>query len=63
MLEGSRMEEYECAVVPNIVLWDSLIAELDRQCWIVPWVKVPSHVGMEGNVEVDRLANFGTVAW
>jgi len=42
-----------------VVLWDSLIAELDRQCRIVRWVKIPSHVGIEGNVEADRLVKLG----
>jgi len=47
------------AVVPNTALWEALIDELDRQGRVVEWVKIPSHVGIEGNVEADRLANVG----
>ena len=43
----------------NCALWDSLVAELDKPLRIVQWVKIPSHVGIEGNVEADRLANLG----
>ena len=45
--------------VSNPALWDLLINELDRPGRIVQWVKIPSHVGIEGNVEADRLANLG----
>jgi len=45
------------AVVPNTALWEALIEELDMQGRVVEWVKVLSHVGIEGRVEADRLAN------
>mmetsp|Transcript_137378 Transcript_137378/g.238953 ORF Transcript_137378/g.238953 Transcript_137378/m.238953 type:complete len:201 (-) Transcript_137378:319-921(-) len=45
-------------VVVNIPLWEMLIVELDRPGRIVQWVKIPSHVGIQGNVEADRLANI-----
>mmetsp|Transcript_137376 Transcript_137376/g.238948 ORF Transcript_137376/g.238948 Transcript_137376/m.238948 type:complete len:136 (-) Transcript_137376:522-929(-) len=46
-------------VVVNIPLWEMLIVELDRPGKVVQWVQIPSHVGTEGNVEADRLANIG----
>jgi len=46
-------------VVSNPALWDLLINELDRPGRVVQWVKIPSHVGIEGNTEADRLANIG----
>ena len=45
--------------MPHFALWDLLITELDRPLREVQWVKIPSHVGIEGNVEADRLANLG----
>ena len=47
------------AAVPHFALWDLLITELDRPLREVQWVKIPSHVGIGGNVEADRLANLG----
>jgi len=47
------------AVVPNTALCEAPTDELDRQDRVVESVRIPSHVGIEGNVEADRLANLG----
>ena len=45
--------------VSNVVLWEQLLDELDRTQRTIHWVKVPSHVSIEGNNEADRLAERG----
>ena len=45
--------------VSNTSLWEQLLEELDRPDRTIHWVKVPSHVNVEGNNEVDRLADEG----
>ena len=46
-------------LVSNMYLWEQLLEELDRESRVVHWVKVPLHVTIEGNNEVDRLAEQG----
>ena len=45
--------------VSNVPLWEQLLAALDENPRTVHWVKVPSHVTVEGNNEADRLADQG----
>ena len=45
--------------VSNATLWALLLNELNRPGRTVHWVKVPSHVTVEGNNEADRLAEQG----
>ena len=45
--------------VSNVPLWEQLLAALDENPRTVHWVKVPSHVTIEGNNEADRLADQG----
>jgi len=33
--------------------------ELEKQDRVLTWVKVPSHVGIEGNIGADRLTKIG----
>ena len=48
--------------VPNVALWEELLQELEKQGRTIQWVKVPSHVGIEGNSQIDLLANEGRLA-
>lgn len=48
--------------VSNGSLWELLLAELDRPDRTIHWVKVPSHVTIEGNNEADRLAEEGRMS-
>ena len=48
-----------CGPVSNVPLWEQLVAALDENPRTVHWVKVPSHVTIEGNNEADRLADQG----
>ena len=48
-----------CGPVSNVPLWEQLLAALDENPRTVHWVKVPSHVTIEGNNEADRLADQG----
>ena len=45
--------------VSNVHLWEQLFAALDENPRTVHWVKVLSHVTVEGNIEADRLADQG----
>ena len=45
--------------VSNVPLWEQLLMELDNNSRTVHWIKVPSHVTIEGNNEADRLADQG----
>ena len=45
--------------VSNVPLWEQLLMELDNNSRTVHWIKVPSHVTIEGNNEADRLAHQG----
>ena len=45
--------------VSNVPVWEQLLAALDGNPRTVHWVKVPSHVTIEGNNEADRLADQG----
>ena len=47
------------AFVPNSTSWEALIVELEKQSSIVKWVKVPSLLGIEGNMETHRIINQG----
>ena len=46
--------------VPDVALWEELLQE--KQGRTIQWVKVPSHVGIEGNSQADLLANDGRLA-
>ena len=48
--------------VPNVSLWEQLLLELDTPGRTVLWVKVPSHVHVEGNKEADTLAEQGRMS-
>ena len=45
--------------VSNVPLLEQLLAALDENPRTVYWVKVPSHLTVEGNNEADRLADQG----
>ena len=45
--------------VSNVPLWEQLLMELDNKSRIVHWIKVPSHVTIEGNNKADRLTDQG----
>ena len=45
--------------VSNFPLWEQLLDELDCTQRTIHWIKVPSHVTIEGNNEADRLAEQG----
>ena len=45
--------------VSIVPLWEQLLMELDNNSRTVHWIKVPSHVTIEGNNEADRLADQG----
>ena len=45
--------------VSNIPLWKELLQLLDSTFQDILWVKVPSHVNVEGNEQADTLANNG----
>ena len=43
----------------NMELWKELLPELESSRRTVEWIKVPSHVGIQGNKEADSLAEDG----
>ena len=43
----------------NVELWKELLTELESPHRTVQWIKVPSHVGIQGNKEADSLAEDG----
>ena len=46
-----------CAPVSNIPIWEMMLSDVEREGHEVLWVKVPSHVTVEGTNEVDRIAS------
>ena len=48
--------------VSNIPLWKELLQHLDSTFQDMLWVKVPSHVNVEGNEQADTLANNGRLS-
>ena len=48
--------------VSNIPLWKELLQLLDSTFQDILWVKVPSHVNVEGNEQADTLANNGRLS-
>ena len=47
--------------VSNVAPWEQLAVKLDKPGRTVEWVKLPSHVGTEGNAQADLLANVLTL--
>ena len=43
----------------NVALWKELLTERASPSRDVKWIKVPSHVGTQGNEEADSLAEIG----
>ena len=54
-----RFPTFPFGPVSNVPLWEQLLDELDCTQRTVHWIKVPSHVTIEGNNEADRLAEQG----
>ena len=48
-----------CGPVSNVPIWEEVLSELDKPHRMLKWIKVPSHVTVEGNNEADRLAALG----
>ena len=48
-----------CGPVNIDPIWALMLTEPEREHRLVIWNKVPSHVTIEGNNEVDRLATVG----
>ena len=48
--------------VSNVEIWEQLLHELSQPDKTIKWVKVPSHVTVEGNNEADRLADLGRLS-
>ena len=48
--------------VSNIPLWKELLQHLDSTFQDILWVKVPSHVNVEGNKQANTLANNGRLS-
>ena len=48
--------------VSNIPLWKEVPQHLDSTFQDILWVKVPSHVNLEGNERADTLANNGRLS-
>eukprot|EP00670_Eutreptiella_braarudii_P017476 CAMPEP_0174349448 /NCGR_PEP_ID=MMETSP0811_2-20130205/6181_1 /TAXON_ID=73025 ORGANISM="Eutreptiella gymnastica-like, Strain CCMP1594" /NCGR_SAMPLE_ID=MMETSP0811_2 /ASSEMBLY_ACC=CAM_ASM_000667 /LENGTH=305 /DNA_ID=CAMNT_0015476833 /DNA_START=215 /DNA_END=1132 /DNA_ORIENTATION=+ len=48
-----------CGPVSNVPIWEMILTELEREGRELVWIKVPSHVTVEGNNEADRLASVG----
>ena len=46
----------------NVALWKELLTELDSPSRDIKWIKVPSHVGIQGNEEADSLAEIGRLS-
>ena len=52
-----------CGPVANVAIWEELLHELlDQPGKTIRWVKVPSHVSVEGINEADRLADLGRLS-
>ena len=51
-----------CGPVANVAIWEELLHELDQPGKTIRWVKVPSHVSVEGNNEADRPADLGRLS-
>ena len=48
--------------ISNVSLWEIMLNSLERPGHTVHWVKVPSHVTLQGNNEADRLAEQGRMS-
>ena len=48
-----------CGLVANVSIWELLLDELNQLGKTVKWIKISSHVSVEGNKEADRLADLG----
>ena len=48
-----------CRPVSNVPIREEVLLELDRNEHELVWIKVPSHITVEGNNEADRLASVG----
>ena len=48
--------------VSNVPLWKELLQHLDSTFQDILWVKVPSHVNVEGNEQADTLAHNGRLS-
>ena len=48
--------------VSNISLREQLLTQLDKRGCVIHWVKVPSHVMIEGNNEAHRLTEWGRLS-
>ena len=46
----------------NVGLWTDLLSELELHQGEVTWVKIPLHVGIQGNEEADSLAERGRLS-
>ena len=45
--------------VSNVPLWEELLSFVDNSFQDILWIKVPSHVNVEGNEQANTLANEG----
>ena len=48
--------------VSNVTLWEELLVEPDKPGRPIVWVKIPSHVGIQGNTQAELPANAGRLA-
>ena len=51
-----------CGPVANVAIWEELLHELDQPGKTIRWVKVPSHMSVEGNNKADHLADLGRLS-
>ena len=43
----------------NVPIWEEVLLELDRNERELVWIKVPSHMIVDGNNKADHLASVG----
>ena len=48
--------------VPNVAVWEELLQESEKQGRTIRLVKLPSHLGIDGNSQADLLTNEGRLA-
>ena len=48
--------------VSKVQLWKELLQHLDSTFQDILWIKIPSHVNVEGNEQADTLANNGRLS-
>ena len=48
--------------VTNVDLWSTLMTLLDSTLVVSDWIKVPSHVAIQGNERADKLAEQGRLS-